>query len=217
MEDPWKRITSCKHSHQSSRSMLRIARRQDREALDHVRQQGCIVRSSGKSSCPHIDITKLHPSFFHSTSDMAPRTFDVSTCGRLQWLLYPRPRALLACKPSFRATSSTISPQPAPKWTTTKSKDPSPLRNKPRHEPLPESSRNLLTMGHPVHRPASPYTDPKVKGPRSQLLSSDKSQNLLKSMLSSSVRFQSEPTLTATIVIATSTVNRTSLHPGGVQ
>ncbi|TPX15466.1 uncharacterized protein E0L32_004446 [Thyridium curvatum] len=51
-------------------------------------------------------------------------------------------------------------------------------------------------MKDPVPRTASPYTDPSIKGPRSQLLSSGV-QNFRK--------------------MISNTVNKTSLHPGGVQ
>ena len=43
----------------------------------------------------------------------------------------------------------------------------------------PPHSKTISTMSHPVIRTASPYTDPKVKGPPVQLLSSGHSSNLI--------------------------------------
>lgn len=65
----------------------------------------------------------------------------------------------------------------------------------------PDSSRDsqtTRTMKDPIqNRPASPYANPSVQGPRHQILSSGTQQDLRKTMLSH-------------------TVNKTGLHPGGV-
>lgn len=53
-------------------------------------------------------------------------------------------------------------------------------------------------MKDPVARTASPYTDPSVKGPRSQILASGSSPQNLRKMIAN-------------------TVNKTGLHPGGVE
>lgn len=49
-----------------------------------------------------------------------------------------------------------------------------------------------------MQRPATPYNDPKVQGPRAQILASGKNSDLLKMMQQN-------------------TVNKTGLHPSGVQ
>lgn len=65
----------------------------------------------------------------------------------------------------------------------------------------PDSSRDsqtTRTMKDPIqNRPASPYANPSVQGPKHQILSSGNQQDLRKTMLSH-------------------TVNKTALHPGGV-
>jgi phosphoenolpyruvate carboxykinase (ATP) len=52
-------------------------------------------------------------------------------------------------------------------------------------------------MKDPVFRTSSPYVDPTVKGPKSQILHSGYQADLRKMIVSN--------------------VNKTSLHPGGVQ
>ncbi|KAI6082232.1 phosphoenolpyruvate carboxykinase-domain-containing protein [Hypoxylon rubiginosum] len=68
----------------------------------------------------------------------------------------------------------------------------------------PVESRNsstLRTMADPVLRTASPYTDPSVKGPKSQQLSTGHSHSLLQHSK----------------MIPNNKVNKTALHPGGVE
>ncbi|KAI0898966.1 hypothetical protein F4806DRAFT_320285 [Annulohypoxylon nitens] len=65
-------------------------------------------------------------------------------------------------------------------------------------------SRNLSTlrtMADPVLRTASPYTDPSVKGPKSQQLTNGHSHSLLQHSK----------------MIANNKVNKTALHPSGVE
>lgn len=92
----------------------------------------------------------------------------------------------------------------------------------------PVESRNsstLRTMADPVLRTASPYTDPSVKGPKSQQLSTGHSHSLLqhsKSKLGSSAKkrqsYGFEPSKTnGSLVIPNNKVNKTALHPGGVE
>ncbi|KAK7456897.1 phosphoenolpyruvate carboxykinase [Colletotrichum acutatum] len=57
-------------------------------------------------------------------------------------------------------------------------------------------------MKDPVQRTASPYTDPKVKGPKSQILAEGTQADLRKTNMAPSV--------------IASNVNKTPLHPGGV-
>lgn len=96
----------------------------------------------------------------------------------------------------------------------------------------PVESRNsstLRTMNDPVLRTASPYTDPSVKGPKSQQLSTGHSHSLLqhsKSKLGSSAAppqkgdkaMNLDPLKTnGSLVISNNKVNKTALHPGGVE
>lgn len=63
---------------------------------------------------------------------------------------------------------------------------------------ISRDSQTTRTMKDPIHnRPASPYANPSVQGPKHQILSSGTQQDLRKTMLSH-------------------TVNKTGLHPGGV-
>lgn len=81
-------------------------------------------------------------------------------------------------------------------------------------------------MKDPVARTASPYTDPTVKGPRSQLFGLHPSTaRTSESILSSSSLYLSLHVFpSGDIVILTdspslvlvSTVNKTNLHPGGI-
>ncbi|KAI1371054.1 hypothetical protein F4677DRAFT_321624 [Hypoxylon crocopeplum] len=59
----------------------------------------------------------------------------------------------------------------------------------------------LRTMADPVFRTASPYTDPAVKGPKSQQLSTGHSHSLLQHSK----------------MIPSNKVNKTALHPSGVE
>lgn len=81
---------------------------------------------------------------------------------------------------------------------------------KQHHLSRPYSRSRILAMeglkrpSSPILRTASPYSNPRVAGPRSQQLSSFNSTN----------NFHSTSLRNLTMV---STVNKTSLHPGGVQ
>lgn len=130
--------------------------------------------------------------------------------------LYPRLRALLRqgagqpqTGPIYAVSSSST---PTVKWTRHFHKHPTacstlhhayPSSSAPSSNTrLPDSSRNpntTRTMKDPINnRPASPYVNPQVQGPKHQILSSGTQQDLRKTML-------------------THTVNKTGLHPGGVQ
>lgn len=60
---------------------------------------------------------------------------------------------------------------------------------------IPKSPKQFLTM----HRPSTPYNDPKVQGPRAQQLASGAHSDLLRKMMNPA-----------------NTVNKTGLHPSGV-
>lgn len=105
-----------------------------------------------------------------STSGMTPSLLRVPT--RL-CLLYPRPRAPPLGRPrTISATITAPSTTRSAKWTLSKPNSFQSLRLKSTSQNLPEHPGTLLTMKDPVPRTASPYTDPSIKGPRSQLLSS---------------------------------------------
>jgi hypothetical protein len=92
-------------------------------------------------------------------------------------------------------------------------------------------SRSLRTMPDPVQRSASPYTDPTVKGPRSQQLTSGLSRSRLQDDKSKSSAQPGPPTAnfsaktfsisliltTTATVIPNNKVNKTALHPSGVE
>jgi hypothetical protein len=100
------------------------------------------------------------------------------------------------------AFSICASCQPCIKWIR---RDPNaPASSSLSSHPLLSSGRphridkHIRTMADPVARTASPYTDPTVKGPRSQQLHSGQQSSRSRNML-------------------VNTVNKTGLHPGGVQ
>jgi hypothetical protein len=66
---------------------------------------------------------------------------------------------------------------------------------------IPAISKSLRTMPDPVQRTASPYHDPAVKGPKSQQLSHGPSRSHPKDDK----------------MIPSNKVNKTALHPGGVE
>ncbi|KAK4100468.1 hypothetical protein N658DRAFT_95983 [Parathielavia hyrcaniae] len=109
---------------------------------------------------------------------------------RLGVISAPRPPSLLS--PVF----------PSRKWTLHKSTLPNstqlprPLSTlAPQSPDLDQSRKHLRTMKDPVARIDSPYTDPSVKGPRSQILS--RGRPVTANMISNSV-------------------NKTGLHPSGI-
>jgi len=93
--------------------------------------------------------------------------------------LYTRPRVLQGHAALINATRSTFSIsascQPCIKWTRRDPNTPA-SSSLPPHPLLatarPLRRKHLRTMKEPVARTASPYTDPTVKGPRSQQLHS---------------------------------------------
>jgi hypothetical protein len=132
------------------------------------------------------------------------------------------------------ATRSTFSIctscQPCIKWTKRESNvsassllPPPLLASCSRPAPIAERSclrKHLRTMKDPVARTASPYTDPTVKGPRSQQLHSGYSPQAVKSKSPSRRRRLNRPwwNLAANSrPVLVGTVNKTGLHPGGVQ
>lgn len=68
----------------------------------------------------------------------------------------------------------------------------------PSQRPNPTSTSKAPFDFGKMQRPATPYNDPKVQGPRAQILASGNRTDLLKMMQQN-------------------TVNKTGLHPGGVQ
>lgn len=78
-------------------------------------------------------------------------------------------------------------------------------------------------MKEPVPRTASPYVDPRVKGPRSKILASgpwSPHLHLRRSecLLPNTPLFTADVALTGSrSVVISNSVNKTGLHPGGVQ
>lgn len=90
---------------------------------------------------------------------------------------------------------------PAPYTTLRSTKSSSPLSRFPSslsHRSNPTSISKAPFDSSKMQRPATPYNDPKVQGPRAQILASGNRADLLKMMQQN-------------------TVNKTGLHPGGVQ
>lgn len=111
--------------------------------------------------------------------------------------LYPAYPVFSPCQPCIKWMSSKPASKPTP---SNSSQLPQPLPPRsPNSPPSDQLEKHIRTMKDPVARTNSPYTDPSVKGPRSQLLSSGRPSNL-----SSSSNMLANP------------VNKTGLHPGGV-
>lgn len=128
--------------------------------------------------------------------------------------LYPRLRLrwTLSLAGTFQA-NSLLKSNAAPEWTRHFHKHPAActtlhtINSSPSlSRPLSDSSRDRNTTRIPkvpcqiaiMQRPSTPYNDPKVQGPRAQQLASGNHSDLRKMMNQN-------------------TVNKTGLHPGGVQ
>ncbi|KAH9886511.1 hypothetical protein F4778DRAFT_758107, partial [Xylariomycetidae sp. FL2044] len=100
---------------------------------------------------------------------------------RSSFPIYPRSRSMTSCLEHPRTTGFNSSTAP---YTRIQA---SPLTTEWIYYPTLPSlskskltiSRSLRTMADPLPRTASPYTDPSVKGPKSQQLSSGLSHSLL--------------------------------------
>lgn len=127
--------------------------------------------------------------------------------------LYPRLRLSTLSLPGTFQTNSLLKSNAAPEWTRHFHKHPaacttlhttnsSPFLSRPLSDP--SQGRNTTRTPKIPHqvaimqRPSTPYNDPKVQGPRAQQLASGNLSDLRKMMNQN-------------------TVNKTGLHPGGVQ